>query len=326
MQVSFYLPEKYFPSEEWIQAWKEDRPFPLEESGKAAAVHCWIYQTWALLTEAGIQTALVSELPTTGLVLALSGTLHSSFRSDQLSSDFFLVDIVADGLPHPAAHFHLVQNRAHARRLPRSHFIPLWPQPALIPREKNREMIFERVSFFGDPKNLAAEFFSFSWQQRLKKELSLEFEIRRAEQWHDYSNVDAVIAIRDFSRSRQFHKPATKLYNAWLAGVPFIGGNDSAYQSDGRPGIDYLIAQSPRQALEHLRKLKEDATFRSHLIQNGVESGKRFSRSATLEHWKSLVQEILPGLALQWQKKSTFQRTCYFLTQRAFCWVDRTLR
>lgn len=375
MQVSFYLPEKYFPSEEWIQAWKENRPFPLEESGKAAAAHAWIYQTWALLTEAGIKTSLISELPTTGLVLALSGTLDESFRSSQLSSDFFLVDIVADGLPHPAAHFHLVQNRAHAHRLPRSQFIPHWPQPALIPRAENRKMLFEKISFFGDPNNLAAELFSFSWQQRLKKELALEFEIKRADrplaelavgdeeqeatahrggvykdilddsstgatqlfaptvelckgsnQWHDYSNVDAVIAIRDFSRSRQLHKPATKLYNAWLAGVPFIGGNDSAYRSDGRPGIDYLVAQSPKQVLEHLRKLKEDTVFRTHLIQNGIESGKKLCRSATLERWKSLIQETLPTLAFQWQKKSPSQRACYLLAQRAVCWIDRKLR
>ena len=326
MNISFYLPEKYLPGEEWIQAWKEDRPFPLEKSGKAAAAHAWIYQTWALLTEAGIKTSLVSELPTTGLVLALSGTLDSSFRSNQLSSDFFLVDIVADGLPHPAAHFHLVQNRAHARRLPHSQFISHWPQPALIPREENRKMLFERIAFFGDPNNLAAELFSFSWQQHLKKELSLEFEIRRAAQWHDYSNVDAIIAIRDFSRSRQLHKPATKLYNAWLAGVPFIGGNDSAYHSDGRPGVDYLVAQSPKQVLEHLRNLKEDPAFRSHLIQNGIESGEKFSRSATLQHWKSLIQETLPELAFQWQKKLPSQRDCYFLVQRTVCWIDRTLR
>ena len=326
MQVSFYLPEKYFPSEEWIQAWKEDRPFPLEKSGKAAAAHAWIYQTWALLTEAGIKTSLVSELPTTGLVLALSGTLDSSFRSNQLSSDFFLVDIVADGLPHPAANFHLVQNRAHARRLPHSQFISHWSQPALIARKASRERLFKKVSFFGDPKNLTPEFFAPSWQQRLKKELSLEFEIRRAAQWHDYSNVDAIIAIRDFSRSRQLHKPATKLYNAWLAGVPFIGGNDSAYRSDGRPGVDYLVAESPQQALEHLRNLKEDPAFRSHLIQNGIESGEKFSRSATLACWKSLIQETLPELAFQWQKKSLSQRACYLLAQRAFCWIDRKLR
>ncbi|MBM3856887.1 MAG: glycosyltransferase family 1 protein [Verrucomicrobia bacterium] len=326
MNISFYLPEKYFPSEKWLQAWQEHRPLPLEESGKAAAVHCWIYQTWTLLREAGIETSLVKELPTRGVVLALSGTLDSSLRSNHHASDFFLVDIVADGLPHPAAHLHIVQNNAHAQRLPNSCFIPLWPQAALIPRQKSRATLFERVAFFGDPKNLAEEFFSFSWQQHLQEKLSLEFEIRRADRWHDYSDVDAVVAIRDFSRSRQLHKPATKLYNAWLAGVPFIGGHDSAYQTDGQPGVDYLVASSPKQVLEHLRRLKEDFDFRSRLIQNGSESVKKFNQRATLERWKILIQETLPTLALEWQKKSILQRRCYFVAQRAFCFIDRKLR
>jgi hypothetical protein len=325
MQVAFYLPEKYLPSKEWIHAWKKRSPFPLEESGKAAAVHCWVYQTWALLREAGVNVSLITELPKTGLILALSGTLHSSFQSDHNNPDLFLVDIVADGLPHPAAHFHLVQNQLHARRLSHSHFIPLWPQPGLIPREASRNRLFERVSFFGDPKNLAAAFFTPSWQQSLK-ELSLDFEIRRANQWHDYSNVDAVIAIRDFSRSRQLHKPATKLYNAWLAGVPFIGGNDSAYQFDGRPGIDYLVARSPEEVLKALRRLKEDISWRVELIKNGVESGKKFNRSATLERWKLLIDQTLPALALQWEKKNIYQRASYLFAQRGFCWVDRYYR
>lgn len=78
MNISFYLPEKYFPSAGWLDAWREHRPLPLIESGKAAAVHAWIYQTWAALQTTGIKTSLVSELPTTGLVVALSGTLTSS--------------------------------------------------------------------------------------------------------------------------------------------------------------------------------------------------------------------------------------------------------
>jgi len=326
MHVSFYLPKKYLPSKEWLQAWEQRHPLPLEESGKAAAVHCWIYQTWALLTEAGIKTSLVHELPTSGLVLALSGNLDESFRSNHYASDFFLVDIVADGLPHPAAHFHLVQNKMHAKRLPHSHFIPLWPQAGLIPRQKNRSSLFERIAFFGDPKNLASELRSLTWQERLTNELSLKFEVRRSHQWHDYSDIDAVIAIRDFSRARHFHKPATKLYNAWLAGVPFIGGNDSAYQSDGRPGIDYLVAQSPEEVLGQLRKLKEDASFRSNLIEKGHCSEKKFNQSATLEHWKILIQTTLPALALQWQGQSTFRRAYHHLTQRTFCWIDRKLR
>ena len=309
-----------------MEAWEKGHPLPLEASGKAATAHAWVYQTWRLLTATGIQISLVTELPTKGLVVALSGTLSSSLSFSQASSDFFLIDIVADGLPHPAAHIHLVQNRAHAQRLPHAHFTPHWPQPALLPREKSRATRFEKIGFLGNPSNLAPELLEPHWQECLKKDLSLDFEIKPAEQWHDYSQLDAIIAIRNFSRARQLHKPATKLYNAWLAGVPFIGGNDSAYQSDGRPGVDYLVAKSPQQILEHLRTLKEDPNFRFQLIQNGLASGKKFTRTATLEHWKILIQRTLPELALQWQKKATYQRDYYLFTQRLSCWIDKKLR
>lgn len=326
MEIFFYLPKKYSPSEDWLQAWQEHRPLPLKDSGKAATAHAWIYQTWRLLTEAGINTSLVTELPTTGIVIALSGTLNSCFQPHPTSSDFFLIDIVADALPHPGAAIHLVQNQAHARRLPNSFFMPHWPQPALRPREKNRGTNFEKIAFFGDPHNLAPELLAPSWQERLKKDLSLELKLKKPDQWHDYSDVDAVIAVRDFSRRGQLHKPATKLYNAWLASVPFIGGNDSAYHSDGKSGIDYLLAHSPDQILQHLRRLKEDIGFRNFLIQNGNESGKKFNQVATLERWKNMIQKTLPLLSQEWKKKSSFHRHCYLFAQRFFCFIDRKLR
>jgi hypothetical protein len=326
MHVSFYLPKKYFPTEEWLQAWRENRPLPLEKSGKAAAAQCWIYQTWALLREAGIDTALLTDMPREGIVLALSATLHASLRLDHHLPNLFLVDIVADALPHPAAHFHLLQNRAHAHRLPRSYFMPHWPQHRLIPRDPNRHLRFERLSFFGDPQNLATLFSTPSWQQRLKQELSLTWEIRLADRWHDYADVDAVVAIRNFSSAAQLHKPATKLYNAWLAGVPFIGGNDSAYRADGRPGVDYLLARSPEELIEHLHHLKEDPIFRSRLITNGLKAGRVFHQAATLERWKILIKEELPALALQWKKESCLKRRCSLIAQRAYCWIDRYWR
>lgn len=325
MDISFYLPEKYAPNEAWLQAWKQGSPLPLEESGKAAAVHCWIYQTWALLKEAGMKTSLVHTLPSKGIIIALSGTLPSTLKTN-FNSEVFLVDIVADGLPHPAAQIHLLQNKSHTSRLQNSYFMPLWPQAGLIPREISRTTLFKKVAFFGDPKNLAPELSSSLWKENLRKKLALNFEIKRSHQWHDYSNIDAVIAIRDFSRAHQLHKPATKLYNAWLAGVPFIGGHDSAYKTDGHPGRDYLIADSPKQVLEHLTLLKKDVSFRLKLIQNGFESVAQFEQSATLERWKVLLQKTLPQKATQWQKKSLFQKKLCALSQQALCTIDKYWR
>jgi hypothetical protein len=325
LELNFAMPNGTFPSAEWIQAWNEGKQTSLEEDGKCVTTHSWIYQTWSLLQKSGIPCNLLETLPVSDIAIFLSMSLAAKSKTS-LNPNLFLVDIVAHSRPHPAAHFHLVHNKAHARWLPRSLFIPHWPQPYLIPRDPHRGDRFENVCFVGDPEQLALEFIFPSWSERLKKELQLHFQIRTADQWHDYSDVDAVIAIRDISSSRYLDKPSTKLYNAWHAGVPFIGGLDSAYAADGRPGVDYLVASSVEEAFQHLRRLKEDKLFRHQLVRHGAEAGQAFTREATLQQWKTFVLETLPKLAEKWQKKSVFQRQLFIMTQRLFCFLDHYLR
>ncbi|MFZ4116721.1 MAG: glycosyltransferase [Chthoniobacterales bacterium] len=338
MPISFCLPKEHFPDPAWIDAWERDQILPLEEKGKGATAQCWIYQTWALLIKARVPCYLLEGLPRTGsIIIAMSGSFPSivSHLQEEMKKaasgkswlcNFFLVDIVADGLPHPAAHLHLVQNRAHAERLPRSLFIPHWPQPHLIPRDPVRGSLFKKISFFGDSNNLAPELCSPQWQERLQKELGMTLEIRGAHRWHDYHDVDGVIAIRDFSRSRHLEKPATKLYNAWHAGVPFIGGRDSAYAADGHPGQDYLVGTSPENVFQHLKKLQEDTDLRARLVQQGFQAGAAYTREAILDRWKKLFQTTLPAYALKWQKASAWQRSYFDHTQELFCFWDRVIR
>jgi len=323
MRVTFYLPEKYLPDGPDQEAWKSGSIRSLEESGKIACAQCWIYQTWAALSAAGIPCDLSSSIPGEGILLALSGFFDDSWRPPK---GVFFAGIVADFLPHPAAHLHVVQNSSHARRLPRSVFMPLWTQPNLMPRDPARGGAFQSIAFVGDPGNLASELRSKEWAAALDKDLGLHLEIRRADRWHDYSDVDCALAIRDFSRSSQLHKPATKLYNAWLAGVPFIGGNDSAYAADGKCEADYLKAVSPDEVLAHLRRLRDDPAFRNSLVANGRKAGEAFTRDATLQRWERLVTETLPDRAGRLAAASSPERFVFEVTQRAIAHLDRRLR
>ncbi|MBM3857524.1 MAG: glycosyltransferase family 4 protein [Verrucomicrobia bacterium] len=201
------------------------------------------------------------------------------------------------------AHFHIVQNPVQARDYQNAFYMPHLPEHYLVPREKKREKTFTNIAYFGDPKNLADDLKSEEWQRQLKSELGLNFHLKHKEEWHDYSDVDAIIALRDFSAKTHDNKPATKLYNAWLAGVPFIGGADSAYANEGSMEKNYLVATSAEELLQQLGRLKKDQELREKLVKQGRESVKEFTMEKTVERWRKLIQEILPQRAHEWQQR-----------------------
>jgi hypothetical protein len=323
MQVHFYLPERYLPDPARQEAWRSGKITQLEAAGKIACAQCWIYQTWVALDRRGLPVRLAHAIPSEGILVALTNLLMADFR---VPEHVFLVGVVADYLADARAHLHLVQNSAHARRLRNSAFMPLWPHPNLLARDPARLDRFENVCFFGERSNLAPELADPRWQDKLRNELGLNFIIRGADRWHDYQEADCVVAIRGFGRSRYVHKPATKLYNAWLAGVPFIGGMDSAYASNGVPGRDFLQAATPGELFGHLRRLQEDLSLRKQLVAAGAISGRNFSFDATLERWQRLLGVTVPELARRWRAKSRSERRVFRALQAASVWLDSRLR
>jgi hypothetical protein len=319
MRVAFYLPEHHMPGEDRREAWQTGGPLTLEQAGKSASAQSWVYQTWAFLCRAGVPADLVREMPRTGIVVTITGCLPPHFDPPR---GLYVAGIMADGLPHPGAHLHILQNSAHARMFPGAVFMPHWPQPGLQAREPERGATFERVCFFGDEANLAPELRDQQWQDELFCSTGARLEIRGAERWHDYSDVDAVVAIRDFSGRGHPHKPATKLYNAWLAGVPLVGGSDAAFRSDGRPGNDYLEARSPEETLSVLLRLKQDGALRHRLVKEGTASVRRFTPEAVTQQWKTLVEEELPRLASRELNRPEVMRRLLFHARRLWCRLD----
>lgn len=305
MEPQFYLPAKYLPSEESRAEWENGIP-RLEQSGKAATAQAWIYQTYLHLRASGMPVRLIHELPAEGLVMALAGNLPPDLR---LSERVFLAAITADGLPCPQAQLQISQNPAQRFWGAQTVFLPHWPQPGLIPRDPARNDRFETVAFFGDPQNLAPEL-------RQPAGNGLLWEVRSTDRWHDYSDVDCAVAIRSFDRRSYPAKPATKLYNAWLAGVPFIGGSDSAYAAEGTAGRDHLTAQSMPQLLDHLRRLKESPELRSQLVEQGSLRSRERNPEAITRLWRELLEQDLPQRAHAWQVLSSWQKKLAMFRQR----------
>lgn len=321
MQVFFYLPEKYLPDATREEAWKSGTIMTLEEGGKIASAQSWIYQTWLLLRQEGAPVRLTHTLPSEGILVTLTGCVGASFRP---APEVYFAGIAADGLPHPAAHLHLVQNAAHAQKLPGARFMPHWPHPNLIPRDPARGERFENVAFYGPSSNLFAPLRDPEAAKRIGRETGLRLEIVPAARWHDYASADCVLGVRGFAPA--LRKPATKLYNAWLAGAPFVGGPDSAYAADGAPGGDYLRADSPDDVFLCLRRLKEDPALRRRITEAGRRKAAAFDRAATLRRWMTLVTDTLPRAASVWRERSAFSKRWDAARRSVHAWIDARVR
>lgn len=293
MKIFFCTPEENAPSKKDQEAWERGERVPFEDIHGKATHQSWIYQTYLFLKQNGIECHFSRDLEVEGIVIIIGGALDNHRRPPK---EVFLVDVVADGTPHPGAHFHILQNRAHAALLPSSLYMPHWPQPHLIRRDPARGSLFKNIAFFGNPYNLARELRSEGWINLLREQMGLSFHLYTPDSWHDYSNVDAVIAVRDFSNNTHLNKPAAKLYNAWLAGVPFIGGRDSAYQADGEPWKNYLMATSLQEVATHLQRLQVYPELRHKLVLEGLKAGSQFTQRATLDRWLHFFKVLLPKL------------------------------
>jgi hypothetical protein len=319
MRPVFYLPRHHWPDAASTTAWREGRRAGLLPSGKSATAQAWIYRTWSELGQAGHAFELVSEMPADGVVVTLNGCLPSGYTPPR---GLFVAGLAADGGLHPGPHCQILQNSWHAARFPRAEFMPHWPQPDLAPRSPERGDTLVNVRFYGDPANLAPELRDSVWQDALRRETGATFEVVDSSAWHDYRTTDAVVAIRDFCGSRLPRKPATKLYNAWLAGVPFIGGEDSAYASDGRAGTDYFVARSPAEVMHWLRILRDDPLRRRQLVESGTTAVRRFDTAAITARWIKLLEQELPERAAREARRTEGGRRLDILRRRWLVRID----
>jgi hypothetical protein len=255
----------------------------------------WVFQAFQALKDRGFACSLVDRIPETGIVL-----IHRSQLPDglQLKRERFLIVIQGDNTPAVRSNIDIIQNSEQSSNFGRpACYIPSFPQPGLIARNVNRGSRFENVSYMGvlHGVNRSTILGSSEFLSQVES-LGLKLEKRMLpDQWADYSEVDAVLAARDLG-SHHHHKPAAKLTNAWLAGVPAILGPESAYRSVGCPGKNYLEICSSEEALDALRLLQRDPGFRQRIVDCGAETAGRFTYQAVADCWARFLEDVVfPG-------------------------------
>ena len=292
-------------------------------SGFGFGPYVWTIRTYLELSRAGFHCQLTSTVPEEGILLAHRECLSAidGFFKERVISNkkLFVVDISADLQLYQQANLHIVQNMQQERFYSECFYMRHWPQPALIKRNLNRGDKFENVVFFGNRKNLIPELKAPEWRNELIRlnlnwlEKDQRFDhldinsYSEKSNWSNYSDVDAVVAIRGFTSKNQYsfdHKPASKLFNAWIAGVPAILGKESAYVYERKSEFDYLEVNSIEECIVCLKLLKNDIGLRRKMLANGFERAKEVSANSTVLKWIDLLENVIIPKYNSWTRMS----------------------
>ena len=297
------------------------------ENGTGATKHYftntdwnWVLQTYHRLRDRGRPVTLAREIPEAGIVVLCSGTVPLAFKPGPRQ---FLVSVNADESPDVYAQMHITQNRIQARIMPDSYDVAHWPQPGLVKRDDGRGASFSSIAYFGDGKNLAPELRDRRWP---------EFLASRGIAWHlrdanselnaDYSGVDAVIGVRSFQHSGYIRKPGSKLFNAWIAGVPAILGRELAFREQRRSDLDYIEVGSFEETCAAIDRLAASPALRQAMIENGWRRAEEISVERITDRWEKLLFETAQDAARHWFTRSGTGREAFFFR----CLVEKKVR
>lgn len=195
--------------------------------------------------------------------------------------------------------FEILQNPA-APLARRQAYLPYWPVPGIIPRDAGRGPALRTVAYAGriGGRNLADPLRAGRGGGALG---SLDFAVIAPDRWHDMSQIDLLIAIRSFDRRTHDNKPPSKLFNAWLAGIPLIGGWDSAFSSVGRPGVDYLRVESEAELETAVARLCEDPDYHRGVVDAGRARRVEVSHDAAASAWLKLLEGLVAADFERWR-------------------------
>ena len=272
--IHFYLPEGQWNGaipQSPMEFWEEHES---NRGPKHFGRYSWTLKTYLYLKQFGIDCCLTSVIPKGGIVIAHSDFLTGFDR--HALKNVLLVCIKADRDPLDTADIHIIQNPydpiAQSNRWEqRTCFIHYWPQENIIPRDSGRTSSLRSVAYIGRSWNIDPAIMSAGWETALR-EIGMAWKMPAPDHWNDYREIDAVVAVRRFNHSGTYaNKPASKLVNSWIAGVPAILGNESAYWAERLSDLDYIEVNSLSDTIDALKYLKTNADVYHRMIYNGKQ-------------------------------------------------------
>ena len=311
--VTFFYP---YPDElAQCSTWSLSDPMPwsVEEQARRRA---WILQTYLHMQAHGYDVGISPELPNEGIVVFIpeAESLHALKQQyDDMHRALTFVTVRADVIEFRSswADVDIVQNGRFANDKD-TFFVPHWPQLGIIPRDAVRGTTINHITFKGGFGSLDKRFRSDAWHAFLN-ERGLTFEIASRHtqgaipRWHDYEQADLMLAVRPLhgDGGQRCEKPATKLVNAWQAGVPAIVGPEYAFQELREDPLDYVEVHTLADAMEAVDALRTDPGRYQAMIAHGKRRAEAFTPERITERWAEVLFTHVPKIAAsrRWAKR-----------------------
>ena len=298
--VAFYMPDQQALHGIDPETLDCDRDWEVFGTG----VYVWVLQTFLRLRAAGAPVRLVQTPPRSGVVLAFADYFGRLLAEAPSPADLRIVSVRADRPEQLQADLEIVQNRSSVENF--QIFLPLWPQPGLIPRHPERGAKVENVAFMGARKQLHDELAGDEWADALRAR-GLCWDLRMVtwagndnrysnHRWNDYSTCDLVVALRPPATWDVLIKPASKLTNAWAAGVPAILSPELPYRELRRSSLDYLEARSGAEALQAIDRLRSDPALYAAMVENGFARARDFDNACLTARWAEALWQTVPAM------------------------------
>lgn len=267
----------------------------------------WIVRTYLQLRRAGHEVRLVDHFVPGEICVA-----HVDHVSTwDFPYDSYLVVIRADRPPVCVCEHSIVQSPVLLGPK-RTHYVPYWPQPGLLPRDPSRGDRIERVGFLGRKQNLGAPFRSNAFRRQLA-DVGMELVIRDTHQtWRDYRDLDVVLAARLALPHWLATKPSTKLYNSWHAGCPALLGDEPAFNAIRNSDLDFVTIRTPDDVIRELRRLKEHPHQYRAMIEHGHERADEYTVESITQTWLDLLGGEVSHRFQRWRRFPYVKRPAWF--------------
>ena len=293
----------------------DDRVWPELRDGAAAEIdgatlskravgtmNNWVLRTCDQLRRAGLPATLAAEQRAD----AVNIVYVRDFGRRARRRDAFAVVPLSDAHYTMLADFRIFQNGLW-RAGNKGWTIWHWPQPATMPRDPGRGDRVERLVYKGRLANPDPAFRSETFRARLA-ELGVELVtdgffsgVGGHQDWSDYTTADLVLAVRSLTPYDARKKPASKLVNAWFAGVPAILGPEPVFREQRRSAEDFIEVRAPGEALDAVARLRESPELYRVMVRNGRARSAEFTEARLKRMWRDALAGPISTAFRAWQ-------------------------